>query len=220
MTVPKSYFRPDVSVQPAALGFLPGEAKVPNACTHAGWSEDRVEVLRDLWKQGFSASQIAKKLGGVTRNAVIGKANRMGLEGRGRPSSPEAISLGRKVRTLPKAKRGGFSLPSYTTLSTPNPVERLKNAAIANAAAKLAPAADVIAREHAFQPIPGSKPMPYLERPAKGCRWPVGGEGAEMLACCEDRQGESIYCAAHRKLGTQPTSSAKELARSVRRYVA
>lgn len=46
------------------------------------WNEERVEMLRRLWLQGQSASQIAAKLGGVTRNAVIGKAHRLRLSGR------------------------------------------------------------------------------------------------------------------------------------------
>uniref|UniRef100_UPI0025F3CA20 GcrA family cell cycle regulator n=1 Tax=uncultured Caulobacter sp. TaxID=158749 RepID=UPI0025F3CA20 len=47
-----------------------------------GWSEDRVERLKALWADGLSASQVAKQLGGVTRNAVIGKIHRLGLAGR------------------------------------------------------------------------------------------------------------------------------------------
>lgn len=46
------------------------------------WTEDRVDLLKKLWAQGHSASQIAKQLGGVTRNAVIGKVHRLGLSGR------------------------------------------------------------------------------------------------------------------------------------------
>ncbi len=49
------------------------------------WTEDRVKVLTSLWGQGVSASEIAQKLGGVTRNAVIGKAFRMGLSSRPSP---------------------------------------------------------------------------------------------------------------------------------------
>ena len=52
------------------------------------WTEDRVEVLKKLWAEGHSASQIAKQLGGVTRNAVIGKVHRLGLSGRATPSRP------------------------------------------------------------------------------------------------------------------------------------
>src|SRR5665213_3612467 len=53
-----------------------------------GWTDERVEMLKKLWLDGHSASQIAKQLGGVTRNAVIGKVHRLGLSGRATPSSP------------------------------------------------------------------------------------------------------------------------------------
>ena len=49
------------------------------------WTDERVEQLRELWSQGLSASQIAAQLGGVSRNAVIGKAHRLGLQGRPSP---------------------------------------------------------------------------------------------------------------------------------------
>src|ERR1700719_1093067 len=62
------------------------------------WTNDRVEELRRLWGQGQTASRIAELLGGVTRNAVIGKAHRLGLRGRpspirreeGQPSAPRS----------------------------------------------------------------------------------------------------------------------------------
>ena len=47
------------------------------------WTDERVEKLKELWGEGMSASQIAKALGGVTRNAVIGKVHRLGLSNRG-----------------------------------------------------------------------------------------------------------------------------------------
>src|SRR5512147_1928279 len=53
-----------------------------------GWTDERVELLKKLWQDGLSASQIAKQLGGVTRNAVIGKVHRLGLAGRATPSRP------------------------------------------------------------------------------------------------------------------------------------
>ena len=52
------------------------------------WTDERVEELKKLWSEGLSASQIAKQLGGVTRNAVIGKVHRLGLSGRATPSRP------------------------------------------------------------------------------------------------------------------------------------
>jgi GcrA cell cycle regulator len=53
-----------------------------------GWTDERIAILEKLWLAGHSGSQIAKALGGITRNAVIGRAYRMGLSGREKPSSP------------------------------------------------------------------------------------------------------------------------------------
>ena len=66
------------------------------------WSDDRVEQLKSLWTEGLSASQIARALGGVTRNAVIGKVHRLGLAGRASPSRAERprVSMSPKVPSL------------------------------------------------------------------------------------------------------------------------
>ena len=53
------------------------------------WTDDRVELLKKLWAEGLSAAQIANKMGGVTRNAVIGKVHRLGLSGRATPAKPQ-----------------------------------------------------------------------------------------------------------------------------------
>jgi GcrA cell cycle regulator len=58
-----------------------------------GWTDDRVEQLKSLWTEGLSASQIARVLGGVTRNAVIGKVHRLGLAGRASPNRVERPRL-------------------------------------------------------------------------------------------------------------------------------
>ena len=54
------------------------------------WTDERVELLRKLWADGLSASMIAVELGGITRNAVIGKVHRLGLSGRAK--SPATTS--------------------------------------------------------------------------------------------------------------------------------
>jgi GcrA cell cycle regulator len=54
-----------------------------------GWTDERVEQLKALWGEGLSASQIARVLGSVTRNAVIGKVHRLGLAGRAGPPRAE-----------------------------------------------------------------------------------------------------------------------------------
>ena len=61
------------------------------------WNDERVELLKKLWAEGLSASQIASRLGGVTRNAVIGKVHRLGLSGRA-TSSRSASPRPRRVQ--------------------------------------------------------------------------------------------------------------------------
>src|ERR1700754_4502834 len=75
--------------------------------TQANWSDERVEQLKSLWTEGLSASQIARALGGVTRNAVIGKVHRLGLAGRAspartdRPRLPSAPKASMRTHTPP-----------------------------------------------------------------------------------------------------------------------
>ena len=52
------------------------------------WTDERIDQLKRLWEQGLTASQIAEDLGGVSRNAVIGKAHRLGLQSRPSPVRP------------------------------------------------------------------------------------------------------------------------------------
>jgi GcrA cell cycle regulator len=66
--------------------------------SNAGWSEDRVTTLSKLWLDGLSASQIARQLGGVTRNAVIGKVHRLGLPDRSTAQSRKAAPSSRLPR--------------------------------------------------------------------------------------------------------------------------
>jgi len=64
------------------------------------WTDARIEILTALWRKGASASAIARELGGVTRNAVIGKVYRLGLSGRATPALP-----GSRRARAPKAER-------------------------------------------------------------------------------------------------------------------
>jgi len=61
------------------------------------WTEERIERLKKMWHDGSTASQIADELGGVSRNAVIGKAHRLGLEQRPSPVKPGEEKEARKA---------------------------------------------------------------------------------------------------------------------------
>ncbi|MEM1130460.1 MAG: GcrA family cell cycle regulator, partial [Pseudomonadota bacterium] len=71
------------------------------------WTDERVDTLKRMWNEGKSASQIAKELGGVTRNAVIGKVHRLGLSNRaGAPAAKpaeEAAAAPADARAQPAA---------------------------------------------------------------------------------------------------------------------
>ncbi len=70
------------------------------------WTDERIERLKTMWTQGSTASQIAEELGGVSRNAVIGKAHRLGLESRPSPVKPgEEKEKKAKPAPAPKAAR-------------------------------------------------------------------------------------------------------------------
>ena len=65
------------------------------------WTDERVEILTKMWAEGNSASQIAKELGGVTRNAVIGKVHRLGLSNRTTTSASSKSES--KTKSTPKS---------------------------------------------------------------------------------------------------------------------
>ena len=65
------------------------------------WTEERIERLKKMWHDGATASQIADELGGVSRNAVIGKAHRLGLEQRPSPVKPGEEKEAKKAAPAP-----------------------------------------------------------------------------------------------------------------------
>ena len=168
-----------------------------------GWTDERVECLKKLWLDGISASQIAKQLGGVTRNAVIGKVHRLGLSGRATPSQP--------ARPAFKAPR-----PVRPVSAAPTPPRRV---------APPAPVAHPVAV--APRPIlpeqPGSATV--LTLGAHMCKWPIGDPSTDEFTFCGKRAGdEGPYCVEHARVAYQPhqvkkKTGATELARSLRRYM-
>jgi GcrA cell cycle regulator len=79
------------------------------------WTEEKVELLTELWKEGQSARLIAEQLGdGVTRNAVIGKANRLGLSKPSKSSETRKQRTQEKIKTKLQAPEGGATILSLT----------------------------------------------------------------------------------------------------------
>ena len=86
------------------------------------WTHERIEHLKKLWEAGHTASNIATELGGITRNAVIGKAHRLGLSGRMKSKSKvSSVSIVRRKK-MP-ANRNSKIIELTTSVSEPmNPI--------------------------------------------------------------------------------------------------
>ncbi|WP_421737345.1 GcrA family cell cycle regulator [Caulobacter sp.] len=177
------------------------------------WTDERVTTLKKLWLDGLSASQIAKQLGGVTRNAVIGKVHRLGLSGRAAPSQPArpAFKAPRPARpaaqTMPSAPRRVVA-PEQ---SAPAPMTA---SAVTNASP---PSLQAYRDEQ-----PGSATV--LTLGAHMCKWPIGDPSSDGFTFCGRRSSEGPYCGEHARVAYQPQQSKKkagptELARSLRRYI-
>ncbi len=175
-----------------------------------GWTDERVETLKKLWLDGLSASQIAKQLGGVTRNAVIGKVHRLGLSGRATPSQPQ-----RPVFKAPRAPR-----PAVAAAPAPR---RPAEPVVIEAAAAIAAPASAVPAVAAFNEEPGSATV--LTLGAHMCKWPIGDPSSDGFTFCGRRsEREGPYCSEHARVAYQPQQKksgkgATELARSLRRYI-
>lgn len=148
------------------------------------WTDERIETLRRLWNDGLSASQIAAQLGGVTRNAVIGKIHRLGLSGRVK---------------APKAARS----PQRRASPARGPaVQRVM--AVGSAAVKVveqeAPAPLAVLPAEG-EVVPLHARLTLLELTPNSCRWPVGDPADDTFGFCgAPTCGTDTYCKAHTAL--------------------
>lgn len=141
------------------------------------WTDDRIEVLTKLWRDGQSAAAIARSLGGVTRNAVIGKVHRLGLSGRRPPSRPGAR---RPQAAKSEARQPRLAGPRLGAPTSPTRV------------AVEAP------------PLVGLTDMATVGR--RACRWPIGDPKDETFSVCGRPAARGAYCASHGRIAYRPTA--------------
>ena len=151
------------------------------------WTDERVELLKKLWADGLSASQIANELGSVTRNAVIGKVHRLGLSGRAKSLNSSAPRQ-RKPRThamlrIRPTMRGNTALAAvYDVEFAPEP-EEMENI------------------------IPMGQRCSLIELSDSKCRWPIGDPGTADFAFCGGKPAEGfVYCGYHSRIAYQPAA--------------
>lgn len=166
------------------------------------WTDERVELLKKLWSEGLSASQIAAQLGGVSRNAVIGKVHRMKLSSRGRATAAPA-------RQKKAATQAATVTKAVTRAATT--VQRHATVSIGATALQAQFETEPVARHH-IRPVedvvvPISRRLHLVELTERTCKWPNGDPLSEDFHFCGNDSGETgPYCTYHSKLAFQPAS--------------
>jgi GcrA cell cycle regulator len=164
------------------------------------WTDERVELLKKLWADGLSASQIAAQLGGVTRNAVIGKVHRLKLSSRGRATASP-------VRQK-KTQQTSSSVKSSSRAATPS---RSMAASIGATALQTQFDVEPIARQM-LRPVenvvvPISRRLALIQLNEHTCKWPNGDPLSEDFHFCGNDSAETgPYCNYHSRIAFQPAS--------------
>jgi GcrA cell cycle regulator len=173
------------------------------------WTEQRIETLRKLWGQGQTAS-------GITRNAVIGKAHRLGLTGRPSPIKREAGGGNAPARRKANTTRTERPMrPAMMPTSTQQPSSAPQHNGIVNAPAQHATAHQAIPAAPtpavaAPRPPVASNPQPSRAHGgSKSCSWPVGDPKQPGFHFCgEPAETGRPYCANHCHLAYHRKSEA------------
>ncbi|MCQ0968839.1 GcrA cell cycle regulator (plasmid) [Paracoccus sp. TK19116] len=203
------------------------------------WTDERVETLKRMWSEGQSASAIAKELGGVTRNAVIGKVHRLGLSNR---DEAEPVAAVPEAAPEPVAEKKAAPKPARKPAVTA--VETEETASSQPEAAEAAEPQEEPAAQPAFSPvarrpvITAGQPLPpqpsaneispealasvrevekkarkltLMELTERTCKWPIGDPATDKFWFCGlPSQPGKPYCEAHVGVAFQPMSSRRD----------
>ena len=187
------------------------------------WTDDRVEILKKLWVEGQSASQIAKELGGVTRNAVIGKVHRLGLSNRATSSSSPKSNAKSKtsVKSMSDTKRVSNKTSASKVTSANSPSEPRSN--VTSLRRQIIPAGQPLPPQPSANEISPealarvseiekkAKKLSLLELTERTCKWPVGDPATEEFWFCGlPSQAGKPYCEAHVGVAFQPMSQRRD----------
>ena len=195
------------------------------------WTDERVETLKRMWGEGQSASQIAKELGGVTRNAVIGKVHRLGLSNRagGKEDEEEA-----PVAAAPQAAQPGPARtcrprrtrpPARTRRARRHPLQRRPASNVTHLPVRKAiiPAGQPLPPQPSLNEISPealasvrevekrARKLTLMELTERTCKWPIGDPATDDFWFCglPSLPGKP-YCEAHVGVAFQPMSARRD----------
>ena len=162
-----------------------------------GWTDDRVALLRRLWEDGQSASKIAAQLGGVTRNAVIGKVHRLGLAGRARGGEETSAAAPQPSKVIEIE-----TAIAVVETQAPEPVAIVSH--------RPAPSFPAPAPTPAPTPLAVSQRVTIMDLRESMCRWPLGDPTTPEFRFCGARSITGLpYCTHHAEIAYQPATERK-----------
>ncbi|WP_408592578.1 GcrA family cell cycle regulator [Paracoccus marcusii] len=202
------------------------------------WTDDRVETLKRMWSEGQSASAIAKELGGVTRNAVIGKVHRLGLSNR--TEEPEAAApapapapepVAREKPAAPRAVPQPAATPlrpepapePVAVQPEPEPEPSTQPAFVPVPRRPIVPAGQPLPPQPSANEISPealasvrevekrAKKLTLMELTERTCKWPIGDPATDKFWFCGlPSVAGKPYCEAHVGVAFQPMSSRRD----------
>jgi GcrA cell cycle regulator len=190
---------------------------------HMSWTDERVETLKRMWSEGQSASQIAKELGGVTRNAVIGKVHRLGLSNRtaGQAKADEAEMTAEPAPEPDPAPEA--EAPSGSDDPPAEPEEAPAATASAAARRQVVPAGQPLPPQPSANEISPealasqrevekrARKLSLMELTERTCKWPIGDPATkDFWFCGLPVEPGKPYCEAHVGVAFQPVNSRRD----------
>lgn len=167
--------------------------------SEANWTDERIERLKSLLATGMSASKIAADLGGMTRNAVIGKAHRLGLMRERRIASPSEIA--ERQRQAAAARSRGQAEGARRRIEAR---AQSKRHAAPETVSPLGDQVDGMV-DLPFENIPVGQRCSILELTETSCRWPIGDPKGDEFFFCGGKTVDGLpYCGYHSRIAYQP----------------
>jgi GcrA cell cycle regulator len=169
------------------------------------WDDERVDCLKRLWCQGLSASQIAAQLGGVSRNAVIGKVHRLGLSRPDKENTAEGVDI---------FFEHAFCDAANENLTTSEPTKDQESAAQAVDALQGYELLPSTPQEGSAELTVVGQSVSLMELNGRMCRWPLGDPASKQFRFCGQPVDHGTpYCVDHGRIAYQPASEKRRLQR-------
>ncbi|MDP9128510.1 MAG: GcrA family cell cycle regulator [Pseudomonadota bacterium] len=156
------------------------------------WTEQKIQMLKDMWGNGYSASEIAKRLGGMTRNAVIGKAHRLKLSSRPSP--------------IRRDEDGALSVPGGSVMPTMKSTRKRVMLRPLPPVPMPSTAKGTVTRDFrsTIEPPKRVEGIAVTKAGDRHCRWPVGDPRSPDFRFCGCTAHEGLpYCVDHARVAYQ-----------------